>query len=268
VINLATTGEDSATVAVVAGAARGIGRGIALVLGEAGATVYVTDRDTRARPHPDLPGTVEDTAAQVTERGGRGVPVELDYTDDTAVTGFFDRVGQAHGGLDLLVANAFGGSPQAATPGPFWTLPPVLWRQLMDGGVRNHLIAARAAAPLLIERRGLAVLIGYDDPDAEVMANLYYDLAMNSISRLARSIAHDLRPHRVTALAISPGFTRTEALAAAMGGTFPPGTDSVEFPGLAVRALLDDPDVDRHAGRTIPVAELAKLYGFSDREDT
>jgi dehydrogenase/reductase SDR family member 1 len=264
---MATRGKHGGIVAVVAGGARGIGRGIALVLGEAGATVYVTDRDSRARPHPDLPGTVEDTAAQVTERGGRGVPVELDYADDTAVAGFFGRIGQEHGGLDLLVANAFGGSPQAAAPGPFWTLPLDLWPQLMDGGVRNHLVAARAAAPLLIERRGLAVVIGYDDPDAGVMANLYYDLAMSSISRLARSLAHDLRPHGVTALAISPGFTRTEALAAVMGGAFPPGTDSVEFPGLAVRALLDDPDVSRHAGRTIPVTDLAKLYGFSDRDD-
>jgi NAD(P)-dependent dehydrogenase (short-subunit alcohol dehydrogenase family) len=165
--------------AVVTGAARGIGRGIALVLGEAGVTVYLTDRETRRRKRSPLPGTVEDTAEQ--------------------------------GGLDLLVANAFGG-----------------------------------------------------DPDT-IALHVYYDLAMHATSRLAFGLAQDLRPRGVTALAISPGFTRTEAITAQLGD-LPPGSDSIEFPGRAVRALLDDPDVARHAGHTISVADLAKEYGFSDPE--
>ncbi|MDF5759322.1 hypothetical protein [Spongiactinospora sp. TRM90649] len=109
------------------------------------------------------------------------------------------------------------------------------------------------------------MLTGFTDPDAEVIGNrLFYDLAMPSVSRLARSMAHDLRPHGVTALAVSPGFTRTEAILAALGDHLPPGSDSIEFPGRAVRALITDPDVARHAGSTIPVAELALEYGFTD----
>jgi NAD(P)-dependent dehydrogenase (short-subunit alcohol dehydrogenase family) len=112
------------------------------------------------------------------------------------------------------------------------------------------------------------VLTGYTDPGSEVIANhVYYDLAMHAISRLAYSLAHDLRSHRVTALALSPGFTRTEAIVAVLGAD-PPGTDSVEYPGRAVRALFEDPAVERHAGRTLTVAELAAEYGFVDPEAT
>jgi NAD(P)-dependent dehydrogenase (short-subunit alcohol dehydrogenase family) len=134
---------------------------------------------------------------------------------------------------------------------------------MIDIGVRSHLVTAFYAAPLLIARRGLAVLTGYTDPKAEILGNLFYDLAMSGVNRLARSLAHDLGPHGVTALAISPGFTRTEAIIAAIGEK-PPGSDSVEFSGRAVRALFEDSNVKRHAGRTIPVADLAKEYGFND----
>jgi NAD(P)-dependent dehydrogenase (short-subunit alcohol dehydrogenase family) len=137
---------------------------------------------------------------------------------------------------------------------------------MFDSGVRAHVVAARFAAPLLIAHGSrLVVLTGYVQPDAEVLADhLYYDLAMHATSRLAHCLAHDLRPHGATALAISPGFTRTEAIVAALGDALPPGTDSVELSGRAVRALLEDPDVARHAGRTLPVADLAEAYGFTD----
>jgi NAD(P)-dependent dehydrogenase (short-subunit alcohol dehydrogenase family) len=259
-------GAVMSTVAVVTGAARGVGRGVALVLGEMGATVYVTDRESRGRKTSELPGTVEDTAEQVDARGGRGIPVPLDHTDDQAVAALFERVRDEQGGLDLLVANAFNGNALPFAGGPFWTLPLEHWRNMFDMGVRGHLVSAWHAAPLLISRRGLLVLTGYADPGADVIANhLFYDLAMTGISRLAHSLAHDLRPHGVTALAVSPGFTRTEAIVAALGPA-PAGSDSVEFPGRAVRALFEDSQVARHAGRTIPVAELAKEYGFTDVE--
>jgi NAD(P)-dependent dehydrogenase (short-subunit alcohol dehydrogenase family) len=251
-------------VAVVTGAARGVGRGIALVLGEAGATVYVTDRESREHRYSTIGGSVEDTAEQVTDRGGTGIPVALDHADDGAVAALFDRVRAEHGGLDLLVANAFDGNALPFRGGPFWTLPLAHWRNMMETGVRSHLVAAWHAAPLLIERRGLAVLTGYTHPGEPVIANnVFYDLAMTSVSRLASTLAHDLGPHGVTVLAVSPGFTRTEGIVAELGAGLP-GTDSVEFPGRAVRALLADPHVARHAGRTIPVAELAAEYGFTD----
>lgn len=253
----------SDTVVVVTGAARGVGRGIALVLGEAGATVYVTDIETRGRKTSQLPGTVEDTAEQVTKRGGNGIAVPLDHTDDSAVEALFKRIREERGGIDLLVANACNGNALPFQSGPFWTLPIENWRNMIDIGVRSHLVSAWHAAPLLIERRGLIILTGYTDPKMKVMGNLFYDLAMSSVSRLAHSLAHDLGPHGVAVLALSPGFTRTEAIVAAIGER-PPGSDSIEFPGRAVRALFEDPDVKRHSGRTIPVAELAIEYGFHD----
>jgi NAD(P)-dependent dehydrogenase (short-subunit alcohol dehydrogenase family) len=258
------TGER---VAVVTGAARGIGRGIALVLGETGATVYVTDRECRARRYSALPGTVEDTAEQLTERGGRGVPVPLDHTDDDAVAALFDRIRAEHGGLDLLVANACDGNALTFRGGPFWTLSLANWHNMVDIGPRSHLVAAWHAAPLLVERRGLCIMTGYTAPEAAdgvLAGHLFYDVAMTAVSRITHGLAHDLRPHGVTAVAVSPGFTRTEAISAQLGGRFPPGTDSVEFPGRAVRALWEDPDVARHTGRTIPVADLATTYGFTD----
>lgn len=252
-------------VAVVTGAARGIGRGIALVLGEMGATVYVTDRESRATKVSHLPGTVEDTAEQLTARGGVGIPVVMDHTDDRAAAALFDRVCVEHGALDLLVANAYDGSSLPFRSGPFWTLPIAHWRNMIDCGVRSHLVAARFAAPLLIVRgKGLVVLTGYADPEAEVLGqHAIYDLAMTATSRLARSLAHDFKPHGVTALALSPGFTQTEALTAAVGKEIP-GMDSVEFSGRAVQALLEDPAVARYSGRTLRVAELAAQYGFTD----
>jgi NAD(P)-dependent dehydrogenase (short-subunit alcohol dehydrogenase family) len=254
------------TVAVVTGAARGVGRGVALVLGEAGATVYVTDRESRDRRYSELPGTVEDTAEQVTERGGHGIAMVVDHADDDAVASLFERIGSEHGELDLLVANACNGNALPFRSGPFWTLPLEHWHNMVDIGVRSHLVAAWHAAPLVIARRGLVVLTGYADTSSEVIGDhLFYDLAMNAVSRLARSLAHDLRPHGVTALAISPGFTRTEAIVAALGDDLP-GSDSVELPGRGVRSLLEDPHVDRYAGHTLPVADLAEEYGFSDVE--
>lgn len=256
------------TVAVITGAARGIGRGVALVVAELGATVYVVDRESRGNRHSALPGTVEDTAEQVDQRGGRGIPVPVDVTDDAAMAALFERIRLEHGGLDLLVANAFDGNALPFHGGPYWTLPWEHWHNMIDAGVRGHALAAWHAAPLLIERRGLAVLTGYTDGTDGVLAgNVFYDLAMTAISRLAYTLAGDLRPHGATAVAISPGFTRTEAILEALGDALPPGTDSIEFPGRAVRALLQDPDVARHAGRTIPVAELAAEYGFTDVED-
>lgn len=254
------------SVAVVTGAARGIGRGIALVLGGAGATVYVVDVESRDHKTSELPGTVEDTAEQLSARGGRGVAVAADHADATAMAMLFDRVGAEHGALDLLVGNAFDGNALPFGPAPFWELSPEHWHNMMDQGVRGHLLAATYAAPLLMARgRALVVLTGYAEPDAEVIAgHLYYDLAMTATSRLAHGIAHELGPHGVTALTISPGFTHTEAIADALEGQIPPGLDSVEYVGRAVRALCEDPDVSRHAGRTLQVGDVAVEYGFRD----
>ncbi len=259
------TERVNAAVVVVTGAARGIGRGIALVMAETGATVYVTDIESRSGRTSSLPGTVEDTAEQVTERGGIGIAVPLDHADDHAVEALFKRIRDERGGIDLLVANACNGNALPFQSGPFWKLSLDNWRNMVDIGVRSHLVSAWHAAPLLIERKGLVILTGYTDPNKERMGNLFYDLAMNGVSRLAYSLAYDLGPHGVAALALSPGFTRTEAIVSALGER-PPGSDSVEFPGRAVKALFGDADVKRHSGRTLRVADLAVEYGFQDIE--
>lgn len=257
------------TVAVVTGAARGVGRGIALVLGELGATVYVTDRETRAHRHSDLGGAIEDTAEEITALGGHGIAIPHDHHDDPLPV--FDRVRSEHGGVDLVVANACNGNARPFHPGPFWTLAPEHWDEMLTVGVRSHLATATRAAPLLIERRGLLVLTGYkqdDDPSGPPMGgHVYYDLAMTAVNRLASTLAHDLRPHGVTALALSPGFTRTEAIVAVLGPN-PSGTDPVDLPGRAVRALLADPDVARHSGTTLTVAAAAELYDLQSHSST
>ena len=258
-------GTNAPATAVVTGAARGVGRGTALALADAGATVYVTDRESRTHRRSALPGTVEDTAEEVTRRGGHGIPVRVDVTDDAAVAALFERVGAEQGGLDVLVANAFDGNALPFAGGPFWTLPWEHWHNMMDAGVRGHLLTAWHAAPLLIRRRGLVVLTGYAQSGGDTLGgHLVYDLAMTAINRMAETMARDLRPHGVTALAISPGITRTEAIVAALGGSVPPGTDSIEFPGRAVRALHEDPGSARHSGRTVTVSDLAAEYGFTD----
>jgi dehydrogenase/reductase SDR family member 1 len=252
-------------VGVVTGAARGVGRGIALVLGDLGMTVYVTDIESRGRRISPHPGTVEDTAEQVSERGGIGVAVPLDHRDDEAVRGLFSRIDAEQGGLDLLVANAANGNAIPFRPGPFWTLPVEHWDNMMHIGVRSHLVAAAVAAPLLIRRGGLLVMTGYTEPSPQVIGqHVYYDLAMRSISRLGYTLSRDLDDQAVSVVTVSPGLTRTEAVVAGLGDAVPPDADSVEFPGRAVAALVQDPNVHRHTGKTLTVAELAEMYGLTD----
>jgi dehydrogenase/reductase SDR family protein 1 len=248
VVAHAGVSDPAELTAVVTGAARGLGREIAVALGGLGATVYVTDCAPRRWDASEPPGTVEETAVQVSECGGRGLPVTVDHADDDAVAGVFERIRAERGRLDLLIANAVDGPVPPFHGGPFWTIPLEQWQDLFGRGVRGQLVAARLAAPLLAARGGLIVLTCYHDPDAEILAeHLFLDVAMNAVSRLARGLAHDLRPHGVTALALAVGIGAASR------------SDSA---GSAVRVLLQDTEVERHAGRTIPIADLAEQYGF------
>lgn len=253
-------------VVLITGAARGVGRGIALALAEPGVIIYLTDRESRTDRHSPLPGTVEDTADQVAARGGRAVPLVVDHSDDAAIAAAVGLIDDTHDGLDLLVANASNGNALPFTAAPFWELPMVHWTNMIDIGLRSHLVVARLAAPALIKRRGLVIMTGYADDDSIVIAgHLFYDLAMTGVNRLCRTMAHDFSGHGVSVVTVSPGITRTEAVLAAVGDhPMPPGTDSIEFPGRAVRALWHDPDVAQDSGRTITVADLALRYGFDD----
>jgi NAD(P)-dependent dehydrogenase (short-subunit alcohol dehydrogenase family) len=255
-------------VAVVTGASRGVGRGIALALGESGATVYVTGRSTRA--HARARGTVDDTAAEVTARGGAGVAAPADHTDDEQTQAIFDRVRAEQGRLDLLVANAWGGY-EAGTEdftAPFWQQPLERWDVMFTAGLRAQYATARAAAPQMVEHReGLIVITGGTDLETHYLGNVPYDVVKAASSRLVVALAHELREHGVAAVGVYPGFTRTEAVveAFAQQGAEPPlETHSPEFVGRAVAHVLADADRAALSGTGAQAATFARRYGFAD----
>lgn len=262
-------------VAVVTGATRGAGKGTALALGEAGATVYVTGRSSRARPAAHgHPGTIEDTAEAVTALGGVGIPVRVDHDREDDVAALFARVRAEHGRLDLLVNNAWGGHDHSHEMGltPFWELPLSLWDDMFTRGARLGLIASKHAAPLMIEA-GRGLIVNTTSWDRNLYTgNLYYDLAKTTINRLAFNMAHDLRPHGIVALAVSPGWMRTELVLKAFETDEArwreepelAATESPMYIGRAIAALAADPDVARKNATVQFVADLAREYGFTD----
>jgi NAD(P)-dependent dehydrogenase (short-subunit alcohol dehydrogenase family) len=257
-------------VAVVTGASRGVGKGIALALGECGATVYVTGRSTREQPGSRR-GTVDDTADEVSARGGRGVPVATDHADDRQVEALFERVQGDETGLDLLVVNAWGGyegHDYRTFGAPFWEQPVSRWDAMFGAGLRAQFTATRLAAPLMIERsRGLIVSTAGSDDFAYYLGNVPYDVVKAAAVRFITALAHELRPHGVAAVGVYPGFTRTEAVvdAFAAGGQEPPEVaHSPEFVGRAVAHLLADEHVLDLSGSGAQAAVYATRYGFRD----
>jgi NAD(P)-dependent dehydrogenase (short-subunit alcohol dehydrogenase family) len=273
-------------IAVVTGASRGAGRGIALELGAAGATVYVTGRSTRVSPGQGYerfltllgadapPGSIEDTADAVTRMGGTGIPVQCDHTVETDVAALFERVSdEQQGRLDLLVNNAWGGHQDPAhIVRPFWELPTRFWDGMFHAGVRNHILAATYAAPLMIARRaGLIVTVTFWDRD-RYTGHVYYDLAKAAMTRLAFGLAQDLRPHHVASVAVSPGWMRTEFVLAGhrtdeenwRQAPALAATESPRYVGRAVVALASDPAIMTRTGKVFRVGDLAVEYGFTD----
>ena len=250
-------------VALVTGASRGGGKGIAVVLGEEGATVYVTGRSVRGKPTTlDRPGTIDDTAEQVTARGGTGIAIQCDHTDDAQVDAVFSRIRAEQGRLDLLVNNAWSGyeiSPDSSLS--FWEIQWRHWDLMFTGGLRATAYASRLAAPMMIEAgRGLIVNITWvlDRPHGHA----FYEVVKNGTNKLTEQLADDLRPYGVACVAVSPGFMRLERMnltpeEAAM-------TESAEFPGRAVAALAADENVLEKSGQVLTTPALAREYGFTD----
>ncbi|WP_405493766.1 SDR family NAD(P)-dependent oxidoreductase [Nocardia sp. NBC_00511] len=263
------------TVAVVTGASRGIGKGIALELGAAGATVYVTGRTVTPG---NLPGTVSATAAEIDELGGVGVPVVCDHRDDEAVEKLFAQIRAEQGRLDVLVNNVYNSPASARWIGrKFWEVPPKAWDAGFDIGVRSHYVASVFAAPLLLESRGLIVSV--TSPGAvRQMHNAVYGVGKAAVDRLTADMAHDFDGTGVTAVSIWPGIVNTELLqmvpADADGrrlvtlpgeGTYDlDAAETPRFPGRAVVALATDPDRLARTGKAWKVADLAEAYGFTD----
>jgi NAD(P)-dependent dehydrogenase (short-subunit alcohol dehydrogenase family) len=265
-------------IAVVAGATRGAGRGIASMLGEAGATVYCTGRSVRGRPASGSgrPETIEETAELVTAWGGRGIAVQVDHAVPQQVAGLFERVAAEQGQLDLLVNDIWGGDELAEWGKPFWEQALAPGFLMQQRAVHTHIITAHYAAPLMIARRqGLIVEIT-DGADLSYRGNFFYDLAKASVIRLAYAMAEELRPHWITALALTPGFLRSEAVLDHLGVTeanwqdgarLDPHFIASETPcylGRAVAALAADPNVASKSGGVFSSWGLAHEYGFQD----
>lgn len=263
------------TIALVTGASRGIGKGIALELGAAGATVYVTGRGAPSR----LQGSLADTAREIDELGGHGIAAPCDHTDDAAVAAVFDRIRDESGGLDVLVNNVYNSPAAARWLGkPFWQVPAKAWDETFDVGVRSHYAAAVLAAPPMIERRRV-LIVAVSSPGAiRYMHNVVYGVGKAAVDRMTADMAHDLVGTGVAAVSIWPGIVNTELLQLVPRGTDGrrvvqlPGegefdlddAETPRFAGRAVVALATDPDVTRLSGQAVTVAELARRYGFTD----
>ncbi|MFB2600393.1 SDR family NAD(P)-dependent oxidoreductase [Herbiconiux sp. P17] len=260
-------------IAVVTGASRGVGRGIALALGDAGMTVYVTGRSTEGHPSGE-PGTVDETAAEVTRRGGRGIPVACDHDDDDQVEALFERVRADHGHLDILVNNVLAVPDHLTDDAPFWELPAGL-DVMFRVGLRSTYVASRLAAPLLIARSDrhplLVTTSGFGG--GCYLHGPAYGAVKAGVDKMAHDMAVDLRPFGVTAVSLWMGLVRTErtlrVLASADGYRGPKRiTESPEFTGRVIAALDRDPDKLRFTGRVLVGAELGALLDVTDVDGT
>jgi len=269
-------------VALVTGASRGAGRGIAVELGAAGATVYVTGRSVAGgSTTDDLPGTIDETAADVTARGGRGIAVRCDHAIDADVEALFRRLRDEQGRLDLLVNNVWGGY-ENPTPGPlpvmpFWEQPADQWDRMFTAGIRAHLAAARFAVPLMLpQKRGLIVSTTANLDALPYLRNIYYVLAKSAVAKLAWSMAQEVREHGISSVAVAPGFMRTERIveafrrAGAADALDGPGgpKETPAYLGRAIVALASDDDVLERSGQLLEVGTLAREYGFTDVDGT
>jgi NAD(P)-dependent dehydrogenase (short-subunit alcohol dehydrogenase family) len=250
-------------VGLVTGASRGGGKGIALVLGGAGATVYVTGRSVRGqRTTLGRPGTIDDTAEEVTLRGGTGIPVRCDHADDAQVEALFDRIRGEQGRLDLLVNNAWSGyeiSPSGDIP--FWEIEWRHWDLMFGGGLRAAAFASTLAAPLMIEAgSGLIVNISWvlDRPHGHA----WYEVVKNATNKMTEQMADDLRPFGIACVGVSPGFMRLERMD--LTAELAAKAESAEFPGRAIAALATDPKVLSKSGGVYITPDLAREYGFTD----
>jgi len=263
-------------IAVVTGGTRGGGRGIAVELGAIGATVYVTGRSSSAhgRSPLDRPETIEETAALVDDAGGTGIPVRVDHNDPAQVQALADRLDR----LDLLVNGVWGGDPQTDWKHPLWEQDLNTGLQLVRNAVETHIVTSHALLPKLIANgKGLVVEVT-DGNTARYRGSFFYDLAKHSVIRLAQAQAAELEPHNVAAVALTPGFLRSEAVLehfklteATWRTTTDPHfarSESPAYLGRAVAALATDAGIMAKTGRALATAPLAREYGFTDADGT
>jgi NAD(P)-dependent dehydrogenase (short-subunit alcohol dehydrogenase family) len=260
-------------IAVVTGASRGGGRGIAREIGEAGGTVYLTGRSTRDGDRTQgRAESIEDAADDVTAAGGTGIPVRCDHTIDAEVEALFARIESDCGRLDVLVNNAWGGYERPLTHDPFWDLDLQHWDEMFAAGVRSTVVATRLALPLM-QPHGKGLIVNTTAPIQQTyLGNVFYDVAKTSITRMSSGMAADLREHGVAVIALAPGWMRTERVLEHYTTDEHrwrdvadlEKTESPRYAGRAVVALASDPGVLDRSGRMYEVGELAREYGFTD----
>lgn len=267
-------------IAVVTGASRGIGKGIALELGAAGATVYVTGRSVEPGA---IPGTIGQTAAEIDELGGTGVAVACDHHDDAQVEALFARVAADHGRLDILVNNVYSAPDLVPWLGKrFWELPIEAWDQVIDIGTRSHYVASVLAAPLLLANGGGLIVNVSSSGAVSYGHNVVYGVGKAAVDKMTADMAVDLAGTGVAVVSLWPGLVHTELLdlgATREGdevyielpgeGRFDlSGAETPRFLGRAVVALADAPDLADRSGRAFASAALARELGFTDLDGT
>jgi NAD(P)-dependent dehydrogenase (short-subunit alcohol dehydrogenase family) len=279
------SGPLEGKVALVAGATRGGGRGIAVALGEAGATIYATGRTTREqRSEIDRPETIEETAELVTAAGGEGIPVEVDHLEPAQVAGLVERIDKQHGRLDVLVNDIWGAEHLFKFNTPLWEHDLDNGLRLLRLAIETHLITSHHALPLLSRNPG-GLVVEVTDGTAEYNAdhyrvNAFYDLAKTSVIRMAWGLAQELSERGGTAVALTPGWMRSELMLERHSVSESNWRDATErtphfcisesprYVGRAVAALAGDPDVSRWNGQSLSSGQLAQVYGFTDVDGT
>lgn len=258
-------------VALVTGASRGVGKGVAVGLGEAGATVYVTGRTAdEGQTEAGLPGTVQRTAGEVSGLGGKGIAVLCDHRNDREAEAAFRRIVAEQGGLDVLVNNVWGGYENMIENGeytwmlPFWKQPLWRWDAMFQAGVRAHYVASRLAAEIMVARRsGLIVNISFWAAQ-KYMGNTAYGVSKAATDKMTADMAHELRDYNVAVVSLYPGLVRTESVMRSAAYLDLSNSESPQFVGRAVAALAADPDVMCKSGRVLVAASLAQEYRFTD----
>ncbi|WP_079529558.1 SDR family oxidoreductase [Halobacillus hunanensis] len=269
-------------VAIVAGATRGAGRAIAIKLGEAEATVYVTGRTTRQQSSPMLRSeTIEETAELVSKAGGHGIPIQVDHTDESQVKQFIEKVNQDQNGqLDILVNDIWGGDPLTEWGKDIGEHSLDMGLQLHKQAVLSHIITSHHAVPLMKKNNTGLIIEITDGTDNQYRGNFYYSLAKISNIHMAYAIAEDLKEYNITSLALTPGFLRSEYMLDLFGVTEDNWKEGAKvekhfiasetpfYIGEALKQLALDPDVRRFNGETLSTWGLSEVYDFKDSDGT
>ena len=265
-------------IALVAGATRGAGRGIACMLGEAGATVYCTGRSTRDQlaSGKKRTETIEETAEMVDQYGGKGIWVRVDHRKEDEVKALCKKIKKEQGQLDILVNDIWGGDALTEWGKPFWELDVQQGFRMLETAIHTHILTSRYAVPLMLPQQSGLVVEITDGDTFSYKSNLFYDLAKNSVVRLAFGMAEELRKHQIAVVALTPGFLRSEAMLDHFGVTEVNWKDATEqdphfiesetpyYVGRALASLAADADIFQKTGRLVSSWNLAQEYGFQD----